>query len=299
MIQPNFFRALLAVFSFVLSSEANAFAVFAVPVGTPVTTGQVIDLTVSNTAIPSAFGQGVALTWKQTSVNVAAAFTPNPAGPLTNGTTTWNQNAFAAMNDWNAVGANIRFNGIASGGNPCVTDGNVVAAFDATLCLGVPLFALGITRLVAVVDSPASIRITDADVAMIPPNTPAVNGAFINDAFDTLEVFPSFDFRRTVLHEFGHALGLAHPDTVFGVNPATQSTIMFSQVTVSRLAADDKNGALALYPAAAPSSSSSGEGGASSTLFMAIFLGALATIKLLHGHIHFRRAPANRRQPRG
>ncbi len=291
MKRTTLFRGLLAIFAIFLSAEAKAFAVFAVPSGTIVTNGQIIDLTVSNVAVPLAFGQGVPLTWKQTSVNVTSAFAPDPAGPLANGTTTWNQNAISSMSDWNAVGANFSFNGTTGTGNPCVTDGNVVAAFDASVCLGIlPALALGITRLVAIVDSPISIRITDADIAIIPPNTASASGAFIGDAFDTSEFFPLFDFRRIVLHELGHTLGLAHPDDVFGVNPATQATIMFSQVIVARISADDRNGALALYPVPA-NVGSGGGGGGSSALLMAIILGVLAAMKWLYGRGPSFRAP--------
>jgi len=102
-----------------LSGQAFAFAIFAVPFSTPVTPGQIIDLTVSNTAVPAAFGNGTPLTWKQSTVGVTLAFAPNPGGPLTNGTTTWNQNGFSTIAEWNAVGANFVFAG-SSGAGPSI-----------------------------------------------------------------------------------------------------------------------------------------------------------------------------------
>lgn len=251
------------------SGKAFAFAIFAVPFATPVTPGQVIDLTVSNTAVPAAFGDGRPLTWKTTSVGVTLAFAPNPPGPLSNGTTTWNQNGFSTIAEWNAVGANFAFAGSSGAGNPCVTDGTVVAAFHPSVCLGVlPSLALGISRIVAIVDSPSSIRIADADIAIITPNTASASGAMITDAFDGPITFPNFDFRRIMLHELGHSLGLAHPDNVFGTNPFTFNTVMHSQSVRQNLSADDKNGALALYPV--PSSGGSGGGG--NALVLAVFM---------------------------
>ena len=274
-------RTLFILCGVLTSASAHAFAVFAVPSGTPVTPGQTIDLTVSATAVPAVFGNGVPLTWKQATVNVTVAFAPDPGGPLTNGTTTWNQNALSALAEWNAVGANFAYAGAVGAGNPCITDGVVVAGFNPSVCLGIlPSLALGISRIVAVVDTATSIRITDADVAMITPNTASASGAMITDAFDGTITFPNFDFRRIVLHEFGHSLGLAHPDSVFGSTPATLATVMHSQSVIIRLSADDKNGALALYPASAPSAGGGG-GGGGNALVLALLLGAMVLGKAL------------------
>ena len=293
------YRSLLVACGMLASAPANAFAVFTVPFGTPVVTGQVIGVGV---IVPSAIGQGVPVTWKQTGVNITVAFAPDPPAPLLNGTTTWNENAIAAMADWNSVGANISFIGAVGGGDPCVTDGNVVAAFDPSVCLGIlPAFALGLTRLVAIVDSPSSIRISDADIAIIPPNDVSASGAFISDAFDSPVAFPAFDFRRIMLHEYGHAIGLAHPDDVFGVTPAIQSTVMYSQSVAARLTADDRNGALALYPAPASSGSVSpggGGGGGSSGLLLAVLLGALTVLRPVYSRVRSRAAYSGARRGR-
>ena len=50
------FRALLVLCGVFASASASAFAVFVVPPGTSVPPGTTIDLTVSNTAVPAAFG---------------------------------------------------------------------------------------------------------------------------------------------------------------------------------------------------------------------------------------------------
>ena len=149
MLRMVIVRVALIAFAAVFPVRAFAFAVFAVPAGTPVTPGQVLDLTMVSPVVPAAFGQGVPLAWKKTRVPVTSAFTPDPGAPLTNGTTTWNQNAISTMNEWNAVGANIAFTPSTGTGNPCATNGSVVAAFHPSLCLGVlPALALGISRLV-------------------------------------------------------------------------------------------------------------------------------------------------------
>ena len=277
-------RALLILCGVLASAKAGAFAIFAVPPGTVVTPGQVLDLTVSGVVVPAQLGQGVPLSWKQTSIGVTVGFSPDPIAPLTNGTTTWNENVFSVLSEWNAVGANISYAGVAGTGDPCVTDGAVAAAFHPSVCLGIlPSLALGISRIVAVVDSPSSIRIIDADVAIITPNTASLSGAMVTDAFDGPTTFPNFDFRRIVLHEFGHTLGLAHPDAVFGDTGVTLNAIMHSTSFLAfRLSADDKNGALALYPAASNvSSTGSGGGGGGNALALALLLPVLAAVKAL------------------
>jgi len=236
------------------SASASAFAVFVVPFGSVPPPGTVLDLLTTNVAFPAAFGQGVPLIWDQTSKDVDLAFAPDPLSPLTNGTTTWNANAQSTIDEWAAVGANFEFNGAAGTGNACFTDGVMVAAFDSTVCLGiVPPFILGLSHLIAIVDSPTSISIVDADVAILTPDTVSIIGPITWDAFDGLEIPPTFDIRRTLLHEFGHSQGLAHPDAVFGDTPATRATVMHSQSEVERLSPDDKNGVLALYPPASQS----------------------------------------------
>jgi len=278
-------RALLVLGGVFASTKASAFAIFVVPFGTTVTPGDTFDLTMANPVVPAAFGAGVPLTWKQSSVGVTLAFAPNPSGPLTNGTTTWNQNAASAIIDWNVVGAQFAFAGAAGSGDPCITDGVVVAAFEDSVCLGLlPSIALGISRIVALADSAISIRIVDADIAILTPNTASVSGAMVTDAFDGPITFPNFDFRRLVLHELGHSLGLAHPDSVFGDTAETRATVMHSQSVVDRLSSDDKNGALALYPApAAPveSDGGGGGGGGGNGLVLALLAGVFALVKAL------------------
>ncbi len=278
-------RTLLVLCGVFASASANAFAIFVVPFGAPVFPGNFVvadnlGVVAAQVIVPAALGQGVPVTWKRTSKSVTLAFAPNPSSPLSNGTTTWNANALSAINEWASVGANFRFVGTAGGGNPCITDGVLVVAFDPGVCLGLPAPLLGLTRLVAFVDSPTSVRIVDADVAMITTNTSSTSTFVIWDAFNGPISPPFFDFRRVMLHELGHAHGLAHVDTVFGDNAVTRATVMHSQSVVETLSSDDKNGVLALYPPVS-SSSGGGGGGSSNGLILALLLAAVVLFKFL------------------
>lgn len=53
------------------------------------------------------------------------------------------------------------------------------------------------------------------------------------------------DFRRVALHEFGHALGLDHPDQVGQIEVAVMNSVVNDLDTLAR---DDIRGARALYP---------------------------------------------------
>lgn len=171
---------------------------------------------------------------------------------LANGTTSWDQNAIDAANDWNAVGAGFRFN-VSAGGQlnePCGPQGPNNACpntgprgdnpilFRSSLC-GIPF-------------GPDIIELTnncwDANGAMI--NAPVfVNLTVPWNAYDGPIQFngglPVNDIRRVLLHEFGHVLGLDHPD----LNGQRVVAIMNSQESnLDRLQADDTAGLRSIYP---------------------------------------------------
>jgi hypothetical protein len=167
---------------------------------------------------------------------------PNP--PLLNGTVTWDQNAIDAANDWNGVGAAFRFN-TEVGGEPfdpcaCPNPGGNPALFSDTACGG------GFGDIVAQTNgcfNPETGELVAASVF--------VNQNVHWNAYDGPLRRPLNDIRRVLLHEFGHVVGLDHPDK----HGQTVVAIMNSRESdLDRLQADDVAGIAAIYPNTVPAS---------------------------------------------
>ncbi len=185
------------------------------------------------------------------------SFLGNPGITLENGTLSWDQNAINAANDWNAVGAAFQFN-VSVGGQfnpPCGPRGPGHACpntgpagdnpivFTDTFCGG--SFGPDIIEL--------TNNCWDASGAMI--NAPVfVNSGVPWNAYDgpiqCCTVVngvpePINDIRRVMVHEFGHVLGLDHPDQ----NGQSVTAIMNSRESdLDRLQPDDIAGIRAIYP---------------------------------------------------
>jgi hypothetical protein len=198
---------------------------------------------------------GVCLHWAQGEATLTSLL-GSPGTQLINGTLSWDQNSINAANDWNVVGAAFQFN-VQVGGQlnePCGPRGTGHACpntgppgdnpivFRDSFCGG--SFGPDIIEL--------TNNCWDATGAMI--NAPVfVNSSVPWNAYDGPIDFSGGiavnDIRRVLLHEFGHVLGLDHPD----LNGQTVSAIMNSQESdLDRLQPDDIAGIRSLYPNSAP-----------------------------------------------
>ncbi len=159
--------------------------------------------------------------------------------PLTDGSTSWNAVAQAALADWNTHLVRTRFTSTTSSASAAAnrSDDGINQVFFATTIYGEAFDSrtLGVTL---VDNGDQSIRSVEADL-IINRNRPW------NSYRGNLSNTP-LDLRRVLLHELGHVLGLNHPDQATPVQTVT--ALMNSTVSnLDSLAADDIAGAAYFY----------------------------------------------------
>jgi hypothetical protein len=188
---------------------------------------------------------GPCLHWTQGNATLRSAL-GSSGGVLLNGTQSWDQNALNAANDWNAVGTAFQFSVqfVSQFTDPCVGSpqpGDNPVLFARSVCgrgFG-DIVAETVnhfdTNTGAMINAPVFVTSNTTWNAYDDPLRPGLN-----------------DIRRVLLHEFGHVLGLDHPDQ----NGQTVDAIMNSQESdINRLQTDDRTGIQFLYPHnAAPTS---------------------------------------------
>ena len=157
------------------------------------------------------------------------------------GNAAWNPAAVEALRDWNGAGSRFGFSWTQGAGTlRCRADGEHSVVWADELCRGV---AWG-DRTLAITSTwyePSDQRIVDADVIF---NTGWSWGVYSGPLRRDV-----IDFGRVALHEFGHVVGLDHPDDRGQIRTA----IMNGSVSgIDRLQPDDIDGIRALYGSDAP-----------------------------------------------
>lgn len=158
-------------------------------------------------------------------------------GPLIDGAADWGQSVESALAIWNSVISTAQFT-VVRDSTASISFGNRLnnVYFDSRIEGSSFGGAVAITLY-----QTSGSRITEADVVF---NENLDYNAYRGPLTDSASGDTLYDIRRIALHEFGHVLGLDHPDE-FGQSVAA---IMNSLVSdVDNLLADDIAGGRAIY----------------------------------------------------
>jgi hypothetical protein len=188
----------------------------------------------TQTATPDAYTTHQAK-WPNGTVVVMHLQLGGGSGTLSDGQTSWGAVAEDAINIWNAQLNNVHINVVRDSTTPR-GDGDGVnhVWFDSTQFGR----SFGSSTLAVCYYWWTGTRRVEADTTF--------NTAFSWNSYRGNQRGSVYDFRRVAIHEFGHALGLLHPDE----NGQNVSAIMNSVISnIDNLTADDIAGIQNLYGA--------------------------------------------------
>lgn len=164
-----------------------------------------------------------------------------PTGGMIDGSASWNAAVLPTLDAWNLSMTRTKLAASSANPTPADSDGVNNVFFASTIygeAFGARVLAVTLTSS----DGTSGVRLIETDVVF---NT-AISWNSYRGALRTPE-----DIRRVAQHEFGHAIGLHHPDQATPV----QNVVAIMNATVSNIDAlqtDDRNGAIALYGTAIP-----------------------------------------------
>ncbi len=171
--------------------------------------------------------------WQGPTVTMQLQLDPTPLGrTLIDGSTSWGQVAEAALNDWNATMLRMQFGVVRNSTALLGRPNGLNNVFFSNTVYG-DAWGSGVVGVAITYTN--STRRLESDVIF---NS--------NRSWDSYRgnMRASLDLKRVALHEFGHVVGLDHPDQ----SGQSVTAIMNSTVgNLDSLAADDRAGAVAGY----------------------------------------------------
>jgi hypothetical protein len=181
------------------------------------------------------FDNGVPLAWVLDRTVVMQVSLGSGTRILRDGFTSFNDSAIDALKTWNPYMAHMQFSWIKN--SPVIPDQNddeMSVFFDSSV-FG-QKFGSGVLAVTLLNYRNGNFEQTDT----------VFNTAISWDSYRGPLTPPIFDFHRVAIHEFGHTVGLDHPDQA----QPKQNVVAIMNSIVSNLdtlAQDDINGAIAIY----------------------------------------------------
>jgi hypothetical protein len=177
----------------------------------------------------------IPLAWvKDRTVQIQLSLGNNPV-MLSDGFTSFNDSAADALNTWNPYLAHLQFSWIKNSPvTPAEGDDEMSAFFDTKVFgMNFGTNALAVTLL-----NYRNGNMEETDTVF--------NKAISWDSYRGPLTPPVFDFHRVAIHEFGHVLGLDHPDQA---TPKQNVVAIMNSRTgdLDTVAQDDINGVTAIY----------------------------------------------------
>jgi Matrixin len=181
------------------------------------------------------FDNGTPLAWVKDRTVVMQLSLGSGTRILRDGFTSFNDSAIDALKTWNPYLAHLQFSWVKNSPvTPAQGDDEMSVIFDNKV-FG-DSFGTGVLAVTLLAYRNGNFEETDT----------VFNNAISWDSYRGPLTPPVFDFHRVAIHEFGHTVGLDHPDQA--QPKQTVVAIMNSRVSdLDTLAQDDINGAAAIY----------------------------------------------------
>jgi len=165
------------------------------------------------------------------------------SGSLIDGSTSWGAVAEDALATWNGVLTNFRFTVVQDSTVAQARSNRLNNVFFSSTVYGSTFdrFTLAVTLLSTSSTNGVSNGFTEADVLF---NTAFSWNSYRGNLRNASGGGTLQDFRRVAIHEFGHALGLNHPDDIGQSVSAIMNSVTSNTDTIT---GDDIAGARAIY----------------------------------------------------